>query len=205
MSQELLEIYKKCNNEDIVMKLVMECAPLLSRLRAANIINITRKEFMALKRILRGTEITFYLVAACGDKLSMILYRESVMRSYMLQPEVKKLLKKVGYPDDDSIYELLYRFSLKYKNFMEGKGEFPHEMGLFLGYPVEDVLGYIDNDGKNFLTIGYWKVYKNKREKTMLFKKFEEAKEVMITLISYGLNIKEVINIFSSQRNALEI
>ncbi len=28
-------------------------------------------------------------------------------------------------------------------------GEFPHEIGLFLGYPLHDVIGFIFNRGKN--------------------------------------------------------
>ena len=37
--------------------------------------------------------------------------------------------------------------------------EFPHEIGLFLGYPVGDVVGFIKNKGKNFKCCGCWKVY----------------------------------------------
>lgn len=39
--------------------------------------------------------------------------------------------------------------------------DFPHEMGILLGYPVEDVEGFIINNGKNELYTGYWKVYDN--------------------------------------------
>ena len=38
---------------------------------------------------------------------------------------------------------------------MEEKGAFPHEIGLLLGYPVEDVLGFIRYQGKNYLYTGY--------------------------------------------------
>ena len=37
--------------------------------------------------------------------------------------------------------------------------EFPHEIGFFLGYPYEDVIGFIDNHGQNCLASGLWKVY----------------------------------------------
>ncbi len=36
----------------------------------------------------------------------------------------------------------------------QGK-QFPHEMGLLLGYPVEDVVGFMENNGKNYLYSGY--------------------------------------------------
>ena len=33
-------------------------------------------------------------------------------------------------------------------------GEFPHEVGLFLGYPPEDVKGFIDHRANNFKCAG---------------------------------------------------
>ena len=44
------------------------------------------------------------------------------------------------------------------KQYASGEQGFPHEIGVFLGYPVEDVEGYMQNDGKNFLLVGYWKM-----------------------------------------------
>lgn len=194
MSRDLLEIFQKKIDDDTVIKVALECAPLIAGLRIANIITIKREGLPTLKHILSGTGIIFYLAASNSEKLSLILYREDLMKNYLNQPKVQLLLRKMGYPKI-SMYELMYLFSLRYRNFIDGKGEFPHEMGIFLGYPVEDVIGYIQNDGKNFLAVGYWKVYQNKREKTSLFEKFEEAKEMMILLVSSGVNIKEAISI----------
>lgn len=42
---------------------------------------------------------------------------------------------------------------------MEAVGDFPHEVGFFLGYPAEDVVGFIRNKGQNFKFCGRWKVY----------------------------------------------
>ncbi len=46
------------------------------------------------------------------------------------------------------------------KERMQGY-EFPHEVGIFLDYPIEDILGYIEHEGKNCQVSGYWKVYSN--------------------------------------------
>ena len=37
-------------------------------------------------------------------------------------------------------------------------GEFPHEVGLFLSYPPEDVKGFIDHRANNFKCAGLWTV-----------------------------------------------
>lgn len=41
--------------------------------------------------------------------------------------------------------------------------EFPHEIGVFLGYPLEDVVGFIRNRGRNYTCCGYWKAYGDRR------------------------------------------
>ena len=103
----------------------------------------------------------------------------------------------MGYPEDDDVEVLLSILSTRYQKHMLKAGEFPHEMGLFLGYPMEDVEGFIENNGKNFLCTGYWKVYKNKQEKTALFQQYEQAKEWMIVFVSNGIDIIEAAQILS--------
>ena len=70
---------------------------------------------------------------------------------------------------------------------------FPHEMGLLLGYPLDDVTGFIEQKGKNYLYAGYWKVYTNMGEKICLFQAFEEAKEALIQAVARGIRIEELV------------
>lgn len=200
MSQDFFRMIQDIQSEEIEMKLVLECAPLLSGLRAANLINIEKKQFRNLRAVLKNTDISYYVLFRGADKYTILLYRYHGLVCYLSRPETRKLLNRMGYYSKD-IYELLYLFTLKYNRFISGKAGFPHEMGVFLGYPVEDVEGFIENDGKNFLCTGYWKVYKDAPAKTKLFKSFEQAKETMVTLMFYGFNIMEVLDIFNQRRN----
>ena len=42
---------------------------------------------------------------------------------------------------------------------LQNREDFPHEIGLFLSYPPEDVQGFIDNRAHNYKRICAWKVY----------------------------------------------
>ena len=55
---------------------------------------------------------------------------------------------------------------------------FPHEIGLFLGYPLPDVIGFIRNRGRNCKCCGFWKVYSNEWETRQLFEKFRKCLRV---------------------------
>src|SRR5699024_9979090 len=52
---------------------------------------------------------------------------------------------------------------------MTGRCSFPHEIGFFLGYPYEDVVGFIENEGENYLCSGCWKVYARERDAQSCF------------------------------------
>lgn len=57
----------------------------------------------------------------------------------------------------------------------------------------------MENEGKNFLYSGYWKVYADVQEKIKLFQKFETAKETVIQLLSYGVGIRDIIDIYNEE------
>ena len=71
-------------------------------------------------------------------------------------------------------------------------GEFPHELGVLLEYPVEDVKGFIANQGRNSLMTRYWKVYHNKPEAERIFRIYDEAKEQALWEIVQGASLGKV-------------
>lgn len=68
-------------------------------------------------------------------------------------------------------------------------------MGILLGYPIEDVIGFMENKGHNCLFTGYWKVYHDQAAKRKLFERFEYAKESLIQLLHYGMSMSEIMEI----------
>ena len=79
---------------------------------------------------------------------------------------------------------------------MESKGDFPHEIGLLLGYPPEDVIGFIENRGQNPLYIGYWKVYSNLEECRKVFAGYDQAREKVIHMVSSGMTVKNIMELY---------
>lgn len=69
---------------------------------------------------------------------------------------------------------------------------FPHEIGLFLGYPVEDVKGFIENKGENCVKCGAWKVYCNPEEKMHFFCKMKRCTEAYMRFFNNGMEISKM-------------
>ena len=71
-------------------------------------------------------------------------------------------------------------------------GAFPHEIGLFLGYPLGDVMGFIENAGRNSKCSGCWKVYCNECEAIKLFARFDKCREVYKRLFKQGKSLLQL-------------
>lgn len=70
-------------------------------------------------------------------------------------------------------------------------------MGVLLGYPVEDVRGFMEQNGQNALYQGYWKVYAHVPEKKRLFARYDMEKETIIQLLSNGVEMRDIIGIYN--------
>ena len=80
----------------------------------------------------------------------------------------------------------------RYRLYAQNGGEFPHELGVLLEYPLEDVEGFIANAGQNSLASRYWKVYHNPQEAERTFRVYDEAQEQAMREIMNGFALGQV-------------
>ena len=91
---------------------------------------------------------------SCAGRSLILVYSPKLLAARLSAPENRELLREYGYTDDMPLDECLERLSERTKC-----DDFPHEIGIFLGYPAEDVRGFVENGGCNYKLCGCWKVY----------------------------------------------
>lgn len=203
MSSEIFEIVRGLDLKDIKTQLALQCAPLITGIKVSNLLIVQNENVFKIRHILRNTDIQYFVLLKKEQKTTMLLYKKSDLESYMAQKQVKIFLMGMGY-QRPVLNHVLPLLQAEYRDYMEKKKEFPHELGVLLGYPVEDVEGFIKNKGRNCLCSGYWKVYEDLAAKVRLFEKFELAKETLIQLVSNGESMIDIINSYhgNSQQEA---
>jgi len=107
----------------------------------------------------------------CWGRRSFYLYRPAGLRRDLRDVQASELLRQAGY-GDESCARCVARLACR---FREGK-ESPHEVGLFLSYPPEDVKGFIDHRANGFKCAGLWKVYGDEEKARSLFENTENAR-----------------------------
>jgi len=188
-------------------QLVLQCAPVMMGVKVSNLLQIDHKDLRTFCTMFKDTELSFFALHTGVSKSTILLYQRGKLMDCLEDPEIKDFLAKRGY-EDLSLYHVLHELRIRYGNYFrdkqEGKEslEFPHEMGLILGYPLEDVVGFMENKGKNALLTGYWKVYHRAQEKEALFQRFEQAKETLIRLMSVGVELPEILNTYCNAMSA---
>ena len=71
-------------------------------------------------------------------------------------------------------------------------GEFPHEVGLFLSYPPEDVKGFIAHRANDFKCAGLWKVYGDEQAAKNIFEKYEVCSKIYSLQWQQGKSIEQL-------------
>lgn len=174
------------------MQLAIHCAPLIKGRKIANIMTINEKDCYHLKRLLDGTSISECYLKTKGSQIIVYMYREKWLEGYLHSKQVYSFLQESGY-SQWNVTDMLTHLSSRIGLFRNGELDFPHEIGLFLGYPLSDVKGFLyDRDGSKCKYTGYWKVYDNVNSKMRLFAIYDEMRSLAVSEILSGKTIKEI-------------
>lgn len=192
LSRDTWEIMRQMRGCEVELQIAFQCAPLITGIKESNLLNIGQNNYQRMKEILEGSELSIYPLGLHAGRITVFLYHKERLEKFFSKDAVKDLMRKIGYTDT-SLQKVLPVFRAHYQQYLKDKQTFPHEMGLLLGYPPEDVEGFIRNCGKNYLYSGYWKVYDKPQEKIRLFQQYEHSREKLIQLLSYGMHIEEII------------
>lgn len=193
MEWEKSNFVSRCYRRDMETQIAFHGAPLIAGLKLSNLLMIEWKDINGMKKILKRTGISYFIIAVIRGRAAVLLFDRDKLETYIKEEKVWQVFRRLGYREGEQ-GRILYVFRLRYERYLMGEREFPHEMGLLLGYPVEDVEGYIRYGGENCLYMGYWKVYGRVAEKKRLFYEFEQARKALLYRLSQGMGIVDIIH-----------
>lgn len=155
---------------------IEHCSPTLAGLKTGNMFTCpftspeeVRQDIRRLNAMLRPKGLLVLPLRFMKGKVLIYLFRPAKLDEDLMDTEAARLLTEEGYGRigrSRCLTELIRR--------MGESGEFPHEIGLFLSYPPEDVRGFIENHAAGCKLVGTWKVYgdpENAKRKFELYRK----------------------------------
>lgn len=174
--------------------LAYHCAPALAGIKPSNIVFIKKSEvpdvyheIIRLNHFLNARNIHIEIMRECEKRIVLMVYRKDILENHLRKEENRDFLVNYGYKKDASFEEDMEH--LKTQLILDC---FPHEIGIFLGYPLCDVIGYINNH--ECLHTGDWKVYDNVEESKMLFERFKACRKATCRRMSCGCCLAQIFS-----------
>ncbi len=174
--------------------LIEHCSPTLASLKTASLFSYAYQSEEELSdsinrcnNMMKEKGIRVLVLSQKKASALVYVYRRSFLEKDLHKPDVEEFLKQYGY-QDMSVGAVLHQLQLK----LLRNERFPHEIGVFLGYPLEDVKGFINNSGKNCKCLGDWKVYGDEDVAKRQFAKFKRCKTIYQNMWNQGRSVVQL-------------
>ncbi|MBQ6779677.1 MAG: DUF3793 family protein [Treponema sp.] len=172
---------------------IIHCgAPALCGIKSACLFSMSDKNFTdGCKKIHQwqwqfSKEKKFFVPVKKSDgRFLLFVYDKKLLEKILKNPQNRTYLLSKGYCVEKGLScvlaELLHRLSVN--------ENFPHEVGVFLGYPLEDVVGFEEHGAENFKYSGIWKVYGDKESAIRRMNLYRNCTETCMKLLASGLSV----------------
>lgn len=167
------------------------CAQVLAGVKASNILITAEKTEEDVAEILSGTGVEHKCLCTGGGRTVYLLYRREQAEQILKNRETERFFKSFGYSSME-LSKVLERLAARYGLYADGQGEFPHEIGLILEYPIWDVKGFIEHKGRDFLFSGYWKVYREPEEAKRRFAAYTAVRNRVVEETEKGRSLWQI-------------
>lgn len=193
----MIQYLKNMDSSNMEHLIVYHCAPTLAGLKLGALICVPmvkslaalRQQINAYNEKYNQKDIYFTEICQCKERLLVYVYRKRNLAIYLQQSEVQSFMQAYGYGAGMSVSEAVICLS---QRFHEGEA-FPHELGIFLGYPLADVKSFIKHGGNAAKHCGEWKVYHDVHKAQREFKKYEVCRREYWKMYSDGYHMDYLV------------
>ena len=173
------------------------CAPTLAGIKTANLFTCTYddksdvvKDIRRFNGILAKKGVRILPVRYSNHRVLLYVFRESFLEKDLCDKNASDILKGFGYEVGNT--NACICCLKKRLGACTDSNSFPHEIGLFLGYPPEDVKGFIENKGECSKCIGCWKVYGDEKKAKATFDKYKNCTAEYMKRYSEGTGLDKL-------------
>ena len=174
--------------------LIRHCSPTLAGLKTGSLFPAQfesekqmQRDMQDFNRRFRDKGVRIVPLRYSGGKALLYLYRPGRLERDLRHETARALLERYGYAP-----MLPGRCVSCLRQKMQESDAFPHEVGLFLGYPPEDVRGFIENRTVGCKCVGTWRVYGDEAEARRRFAQYEKCTRIYQEKFSAGRSIERL-------------
>lgn len=193
--KQFMNKLKDMNNIEYFDKyMLFLLAPVVGGLKPSSTITLKKnsKEYFIWNNykevFLNKINLKHILLREDDKAIILLIYSEEKLENFINNKETKEFLLKLGYDLQDNLDNILDKLVQRYNKF-----HCPHELGVFLGIPLEDVIDFMECTTKKCLLCGYWKVFNNSDNALEIFNNYNKSKEIVLDYVISEIKSEEII------------
>jgi hypothetical protein len=166
-------------------------AEVLSGTKPANMIRVPNQRLPCGRRmyrlwqkfgadLLQDLPLSVMPVQTEKDSVLLLIYRSDLLERRLRGKTMQAFLARHGYPRPLTLEKTLQHLK---NSFKEG---IPHEVGMFLGYPLKDVKGFMGQGAGPSQGRGMWRIYGPTARSLPLSDFYRSKRQEMIAKLATG-------------------
>lgn len=192
------------NDKDYIENfLLINISQVLSGIKPASTVGLIKSKNNIYEKwikygadFIRSINLEFVELRENSDSVILLIYNREALVKNIFHKDIKSFMVKLGYDEKEDINLYIDKLKERYELY-----HCPHELGLFLGIPINDVKDFMNCTKKKCLLCGYWKVYNDCNEAKRIFSQYDKVKVHTVSEILKGsdprnlaLSIKNFFN-----------
>jgi hypothetical protein len=181
------ECFCKSDKTEFMGWFVQLIAPVLTGAKPAEILSFPNDEkqnarLLSIKSCIKlNSKLSLNEFSFCSKCTKLLIYNSKALDETLKDKRNIRFLAEQGYPSEYSMDAYINELVLKMQ-----KGMIPDEIGVFLGYPLKDVMGFIGHSSLKLTKVNGWRVYGDPRISDKKYNAFMEAKESIKEMLVYN-------------------
>ncbi len=172
---------------------VRHCSPTLAGLKCGSLFRVESglhgifDQLLELERKLASRGVSITTLRIEKDSTLLYVYRPALLTERLSEKGVMDFLARYDYAVSTAT-QMVAQLAERFTRCIN----MPPEAGIFLDYPLEDVIGYIENEGRCSRCIGCWKVYGDVESAERRFQSYKKCREVFTRKYDEGCCISKL-------------
>ncbi|MPM23559.1 hypothetical protein SDC9_70033 [bioreactor metagenome] len=136
---------------------------------------------------LQNSRVRFMILRQSASKETVLFYQPEILEGCLKQQGHKHFLTGLGYPVEHGTEACLELLRQRFQHAC------PHEIGLILGIPLKDVLGFMGLSDLPLTCRKEWCIYGNPDESLMTIERFARDRSVVLEHLASGMTCYEIM------------
>lgn len=186
----------------LLQYLLVKLAPVILRVKPAGMLRLTNCRHLAggrqydlfcvhQREVMEALKLECRILRNEAGESVVLFFDRARLAQALTEPEAAAFLESCGYPAARELEPLLEELITRCRS---GR-EFPHEIGIFLGYPLKDVRGFIENSAACLaVPRGLWRVAGDPAESLRVMEQYRCAEQTIQGVLERSVSFDRALS-----------